>query len=51
VVETEKTKASALASPKINSNTNELVRKKILAEFMNLITDESMNPLLALSVI
>ena len=40
-----------MSSPKINANTNDLVRRKILSEFMNLISDSKMNPLLALSVL
>lgn len=38
-------------SPKINSNTNNLVRKKILSEFTELVTDDEMNPLVALSIL
>lgn len=40
-----------MSTPKINANTNDYVRKKILAEFMQLISDSVMNPLLALSIL
>ncbi len=40
-----------LMSPKINKNTNILVLKKINAEFDQLITDQEINPLIALSVL
>jgi hypothetical protein len=40
-----------MSAPKINKNTNQLVRKKIFNEFMYLTNDSSMNPILALSVI
>lgn len=38
-------------SPKINKNTNALVLKKINAEIDELITDEDINPLIALSIL
>jgi hypothetical protein len=38
-------------SPKINSNTNNLVRKKILSEFTELVTDDEINPLVAISIL
>lgn len=38
-------------TPKINTNTNNLVRKKILSEFAQLISDEEMNPLVAISIL
>lgn len=38
-------------SPKINKNTNLLVLKKINTQFDELITDEEINPLIALSVL
>ncbi len=40
-----------MMSPKINSNTNNLVRKKILSEFTELVTDDEMNPLVAISIL
>ena len=51
IKQTEEKKISSLSSPKINSNTNDLVRKKILSEFMQLISDSVLNPLLALSIL
>lgn len=38
-------------SPKINKNTNALVLKKIHAEIDQLITEEDINPLIALSIL
>lgn len=38
-------------SPKINSNTNVLVLNKIRNEFRELVTEEELNPLIALSVL
>lgn len=40
-----------LMSPKINKNTNILVLKKINSQFDELITDQEINPLIALSVL
>ena len=51
IKESEEKKISALSTPKINANTNDLVRKKILSEFMQLISDSVLNPLLALSIL
>lgn len=51
IKESEERKIIALSNPKISPNTNGLVRKKIFSEFMYLINDSIINPLLALSVI
>ena len=40
-----------LMSPKINKNTNILVLNKINSYFYQLITDQEINPLIALSVL
>jgi hypothetical protein len=40
-----------MMSPKINRNTNALVLKKINTEFGELVTDDDINPLVALSVL
>lgn len=40
-----------MMSPKINRNTNALVLRKIQAELSELITDDELNPLIALSVL
>jgi hypothetical protein len=40
-----------MMSPKINKNTNALVLKRINTEFNELVTDEDINPLIALSVL
>lgn len=40
-----------MMSPKINKNTNVLVLRKILSEFAELVTDEDINPLVALSIL
>jgi hypothetical protein len=38
-------------SPKINKNTNGLVLRKIHTEFAELVTDDDINPLVALSIL
>lgn len=40
-----------MMSPKINRNTNALVLRKINTEFGELVTDDDINPLVALSVL
>jgi hypothetical protein len=50
-IESERRKIDSLMSPKINKNTNLLVLKKINSEFDDLVTDEDINPLIALSIL
>jgi hypothetical protein len=51
VIESERKQIDMMMSPKINKNTNLLVLKKINSEFSELVTDEDINPLIALSIL
>lgn len=51
IIESERKQIDLMMSPKINKNTNALVLKKINTELNDLITDEDINPIIALSVL
>ena len=51
VAESERKQRDLMMSPKINRNTNALVLRKIWSELDELIVEDQINPLIALSVL